>query len=108
MKDASQNPLRLMPAPETATVELLYRTFGDVLIPLEKLRVQYFRNLNEQTFASDLETARIPLSPITLKDSRKSLKYIHIRHLAAWIDTRAYLADEELAKKQNASNEQND
>lgn len=108
MSNANQNPLRLMPAPELATVELLYRTFGDVLIPLEKLRVQYFRNLNEQTFASDLENGRIPLSPITLKDSRKSPKYIHIRHLAAWIDTRAYLADEELAKKQTDGSKQDD
>ncbi len=57
MKDANQNPLRLMPAPETATVELLYRTFGDVLIPLEKLRVQYFRNLNEQSFAAESAAA---------------------------------------------------
>jgi hypothetical protein len=36
MKDANQNPLRLMPAPESATLELLYRTFNDVLIPLDK------------------------------------------------------------------------
>jgi len=94
---ANQTPLRLLPAPETATVELLYRTFGDVLIPLEKLRVQYFRNLNETTFAADLDSGRIPLPMTTLKDSRKSFKYIHIRHLAAWIDIRAYKADEELA-----------
>lgn len=106
MKDIGQNHLRLMPAPESATVELLYRTFGDVLIPLEKLRVQYFRNLNEQTFASDLDNGRIPLPVTTLKDSRKSFKYIHIRHLASWIDIRAYMADEEQAKKKTDSTEQ--
>ncbi|WP_259769203.1 pyocin activator PrtN family protein, partial [Pseudomonas protegens] len=56
MSNANQTPLRLMPAPETATVELLYRTFGDVLIPLEKIRVQYFRNLNEQSFAAEISS----------------------------------------------------
>lgn len=100
MADTHQNPLRLLPAPEAVTVELLYRTFGDVLIPLEKLRVQYFRNLNENTFAADLEAGRIPLPVTTLKDSRKSHKYIHIRHLAAWIDIRTYKADEELGNRQ--------
>lgn len=95
MKDTNQAPLRLLPAPEAATMELLYRTFGDVLIPLDKLRVQYFRNLNETTFAADLDCGRIPLPVTTLKDSRKSLKYVHIRHLASWIDIRAYKADEE-------------
>ena len=106
MSTTNQNPLRLMPAPETITVELLYRTFGDVLIPLEKLRLQYFRNLNEQTFASDLDNGRIPLPVTTLKDSRKSFKYVHIRHLASWIDIRAYSADEEQAKKQTDSTQQ--
>lgn len=99
MVEATQSPLRLLPAPEATTVELLYRTFGDVLIPLEKLRVQYFRNLNETTFAADLDSGRIPLPMTTLKDSRKSFKYIHIRHLAAWIDIRAYKADEAMASR---------
>ena len=47
MSNANQSPLRLLPAPDADTVELLYRNFGDVLIPLDKLRVQYFRHLNE-------------------------------------------------------------
>lgn len=103
MSNANQNPLRLMPAPDSTTVELLYRTFGDVLIPLEKLRVQYFRNLNENTFAADLDAGRIPLPVTTLKDSRKSSKFIHVRHLAAWIDIRAYQADEALAYQQSGA-----
>ena len=107
MSNSSQTPLRLLPAPESATVERVYRTFGDVLIPLEAVRVKYFRNLNEQTFASDLDSGRLPLPVTTLKDSRKSPKYVHVRHLAAWIDIRAYLADEEQAKKQTCSVGQN-
>ncbi len=61
MSNASQNPLRLHPAPESATVELLYRIFGDVLIPLEKVREQYFRNLNEQSFVTEINSGRIQL-----------------------------------------------
>jgi hypothetical protein len=97
MTNANQAPLRLQPAPDTATVELLYRTFGDVLIPLEKLRVQYFRNLNEQSFAAELSSGRIQLPITTLDSSRKAPKYAHIRHIAALIDIRAYKADEAMA-----------
>ena len=98
MKDVNQPPLRLMPAPETATIELLYRTFGDVLIPLEKLRVQYFRNLNEQSFAAEINSGRIQLPITTLDNSRKAPKYAHIKHVAALIDIRAYRADEDHGK----------
>ncbi|NWB30693.1 pyocin activator PrtN family protein [Pseudomonas gingeri] len=106
MKDTNQSPLRLMPAPETATVELLYRTFGDVLIPLEKLRVQYFRNLNEQTFATEIQNGRIQLPVTTLDNSRKAPKFVHIKHVAALIDICAYRADEHHAKLQTDSPEQ--
>ncbi|WP_349970952.1 pyocin activator PrtN family protein [Pseudomonas caspiana] len=101
MKDTNQNPLRLMAAPDPATIELLYRTFGDVLIPLEKLREQYFRNLNEQTFAIEIMNGRIQLPVTTLHASRKAPKYVHIRHAAALIDIQAYRADEQYAKTQD-------
>lgn len=106
MSNANQNPLRLMPAPDPATVELLYRTFGDVLIPLDKLRVQYFRNLNEQSFAAEITSGRIQLPVTTLDSSRKAPKYAHIRHVAALIDIRAYRADEDQAKLQTETPEQ--
>lgn len=102
MSNNNQIALRLPYAPESNTVELLYRTFGDVLIPAEKIRAQYFRNLNEQTFADHLQTGRINLPVTTFGVSRKDPKYIHIRHVAALIDSRAYLADE----KQSRMNEQ--
>ncbi|WP_397452500.1 pyocin activator PrtN family protein [Pseudomonas sp. NA-150] len=106
MKDISQSSLRLQPAPDAITVELLYRTFGDVLIPLDKLRVQYFRNLNEHSFAAEINSGRIELPVTTLDNSRKAPKFAHIRHVAALIDIRAYRADEELARLQNESSEQ--
>lgn len=91
-----QSPLRLISAPDAVTVELLYRTFGDVLIPLEKLRAQYFRNLNERSFGAEIESGRIQLPVTTLDTSRKAPKFVHIRHIAALIDIRAYKADEEM------------
>ncbi|MGG2019513.1 pyocin activator PrtN family protein [Pseudomonas sp. S8] len=99
MSNAAQNPLRLHPAPELATVELLYRIFGDVLIPLEKVREQYFRNLNEQSFVTEINSGRIQLPITTLDTSRKALKYAHIRHVASLIDIRAYKADEDMQRQ---------
>ena len=108
MKDTQQAPLRLMPAPDPATVELLYRSFGDVLIPLDKLRVQYFRHLNEQSFAAEILSGRIQLPVTVLHSSRKAPKFAHIRHVAALIDIRAYKADEELARPQSDTPDKDD
>lgn len=108
MTSANQTPLRLLPAPEAATVELLYRTFGDVLVPLERLRVQYFRNLNEQSFVAEINSGRIQLPITTLDSSRKAPKYAHIRHVAALIDIRAYKADEDMHRPQSVATEQTD
>ncbi|MCS3467423.1 hypothetical protein M2401_001144 [Pseudomonas sp. JUb42] len=106
MSNNNQAPLRLLPAPEPVTIELLYRTFGDVLIPLDKLRVQYFRNLNEHSFIAELNSGRIQLPITTLDTSRKAPKYVHIRHVAALIDIRAYRADETMAQLHPETTEQ--
>ena len=105
MDAKNQSPLRLIPAPDTVTVELLYRTFGDVLIPLEKLRAQYFRNLNDRSFGAEIESGRIQLPVTTLDSSRKAPKFVHIRHIAALIDIRAYKADEEMTQQAPCSDE---
>lgn len=76
---------------ETETVELLFRVFGDVLIPLEAFRQRYYRNLNPQTFAAELNGGRVQIPITTLDPSRKAQKFIHIRHAAALIDTQARL-----------------
>lgn len=105
MKDVSQSPLRLMPAPESSTVEMLHNLFGDVLIPLEKLRVHYFKNLNEKTFTEAINSGRIQLPVTTIDESVKALRYAHIRHVAALIDIRAYKADEEMPRPSNDKSE---
>jgi hypothetical protein len=105
MSNTAQNPLRLHPAPEAATVELLYRIFGDVLIPLDKVREQYFRNLNEQSFVAEISSGRIQLPITTLDTSRKAPKYAHIRHVASLIEIRAYKADEDMQRQHEETNE---
>lgn len=105
MSNTTQNLLRLHPAPESATVELLFRTFGDVLIPLDRIRERYFRNLNEQSFAAEISSGRIQLPITTLDTSRKAPKYAHIRHVASLIDIRAYKADEDMQRQQDDTNE---
>ncbi|WP_457978115.1 pyocin activator PrtN family protein [Ectopseudomonas composti] len=93
-----QQPLRLLPAPRPNTVDMLFRMFGTVLIPLETLRTELFRNLNADRFGRQVGTAELPLPVTTLQDSGKALRYIEIHHLAAHIDQRAGQADEALAK----------
>jgi hypothetical protein len=103
MSNVNQTPLRLLPAPDSTTVEMLHNLFGDVLIPLEKLRVHYFKNLNEKTFTEAINSGRIQLPVTTIDESVKALRYAHIRHVAALIDIRAYKADEDMPRPQKES-----
>lgn len=52
------------PIPRQETVELVYRIFGDVLVPLEQVRERWFRNLNKENFSKALACGRIAL-PVT-------------------------------------------
>lgn len=104
MNDLNQAALRLLPPPRPDTVELLHRTLGDVLIPLETLRARYFRNLNIDTFRKAIG-ARISLPITTLDPSRKGEEFIDIRHFAAYLDARAYRADESMARDQATEQE---
>ncbi|MGD6906784.1 hypothetical protein NKJIMNAM_00037 [Pseudomonas phage LPPA36] len=94
----NQPELRLTPTPRPETVELLYRTFGDVLIPLEHLRIRYFHNLNEETFSRSIKERRIRLPITTVDPSQRAQPFVDVRHLAAWIDSRAWQADEAYAR----------
>ncbi len=105
MSNTNQTPLRLLPPPDSATVEMLHQLFGDVLIPLEKLRAHYFKNLNEKTFTEAINSGRIQLPVTTLDHSVKALRYVHIKHVAALIDIRAYKADEDMPRPQETAND---
>jgi hypothetical protein len=71
------------------TTALLYQQFGDVLIPLEKVRQAYFRNRSPERFRRALREQRIPLPIVTLDDSHKGQGFICLHHLAALIESRA-------------------
>ncbi|MCG6541723.1 pyocin activator PrtN family protein [Pseudomonas sp. KSR10] len=94
----AQPRLRLPSQPRQATVELLYRTFGDVLVPVDRIRTTYFRNLNEENFTRALSSGRLQLPITTLDSSAKAPKFIDVRHLAIFIDTRADASDDDLAQ----------
>lgn len=101
----AQASLPLMPAPRPETVELLYRTFGDVLVPLEAVRTKYFRNLTQESLLKALGPERIRLPITTMDPSNKGVKFVDLRHLAAYIDARGSQADSDLAKALVAANE---
>lgn len=76
------------PEPLT-TASVLLEQFGDVLIPVEQVRLRYFRNRNGETFGRALRDGEIPLPIVRLDDSHKSPRYVCLWHLAAYIDWRA-------------------
>lgn len=90
-----------MPSPpsvseqDTSTVALLYRQFGNVLIPTEAVRQAYFRNLNGDTFRRAMRDGRIALPLVTLDDSAKAMPHVCIYHLAALIEHRSRAAADE-------------
>jgi len=100
MTAAAQRELRLPPAPRGQTVELLYRTLGDLLVPIEEVRKRYFRNLNPDNFTRALTSGRLTLPVTTLDTSAKCPRFIDIRHLAIFVDAQADAADEELTNNQ--------
>ncbi|HGN1679761.1 TPA: pyocin genes transcriptional regulator PrtN [Pseudomonas aeruginosa] len=77
------------PIPRQETVELVYRIFGDVLVPLEQVRERWFRNLNKENFSKALACGRIALPVTTLDDSHKAMQFVALDHLAAYVDQRA-------------------
>ncbi|MFL9672791.1 pyocin activator PrtN family protein [Pseudomonas marginalis] len=100
MTASVQHELRLPIAPRSQTVDLLYRTLGDLLVPVEQVRERYFSNLNQDNFTRALTSGRVALPITTLDTSAKRPRFIDIRHLAIFIDTQADAADEELTKTQ--------
>lgn len=95
MTPPPQRELRLPTAPRAQTVELLYRTLGDLLVPVDQVRERYFRNLNQDNFTRALASGRVALPVTTLDTSAKRPRFIDIRHLAILIDAQADAADVE-------------
>ncbi|WP_394243944.1 pyocin activator PrtN family protein [Halopseudomonas laoshanensis] len=99
MTETTQKAIALRLAPAADTLERLFAVFGDELIPAEAVRERYYRNMNNDTFKANLGTDCIPLPITTVAVNNKAIKYVNIRHLAAFIEQRAYMADQELAAR---------
>ncbi|QFU01243.1 Pyocin activator protein PrtN [Halomonas sp. THAF5a] len=76
-------------AEPVSTVALLYREFGDVLIPLETVRLRYFRNRSAERFRRALRDGEIPLPIVTLDRSYKAQGFICLYQLAALLEHQA-------------------
>ena len=79
--------------PSQQTLELLYRTHGDVLVPIDRVRTVYFRHLSPDNFIRAITCGRLNLPITTLDSSAKAPKFIELHHLAAYIDSRASAAN---------------
>ena len=82
-------PPACVEATPVSTVGILYRQFGDVLIPLDEVRRAYFRNRSAERFKRALREGLIPLPIVRLDDSQKGQGYICLYQLAAYIEHRA-------------------
>lgn len=71
------------------TVEMLHREFDALLIPVEAVRLKFFRNRNRETFGRALSSGAIPLPVVTLDSSPKTQRFICIYQLAAYIEHHA-------------------
>ncbi len=81
-------------------MDLLYRTLGDLLVPVDVVRERYFHKLNPDNFTRALATGRVSLPITTLDRSVKQTRFVDIRHLAILIDAQADAAAEKLANHQ--------
>ncbi|KAB0546152.1 transcriptional regulator [Pseudomonas argentinensis] len=77
------------------TLELLFRTHGDVLVPIDRVRTVYFRHLSPDNFIRAIACGRLNLPITTLDSSAKAPKFIELHHLAAYIDSCASAANGE-------------
>lgn len=69
---------------------------GAAVIPVEKVRKDYFPHLNDREFIRKLSRAEIPLPMVRLDDSQKTAKGVHLTDLAAYLDKRRAAAVKEL------------
>ncbi|WP_236211351.1 pyocin activator PrtN family protein [Metapseudomonas otitidis] len=93
-----QQRIRLQVQPRPITVELLFRMFGSVLIPVEEARDRFMPYMNSETFKGVPGSPRLPIPVTTLEDGNRALRFFEIHHLAAHIEHRAGLADAELER----------
>lgn len=69
---------------------------GRAVIPLEKVREDYFPHLKPEVFRRKLAHGEISLAVVRMEKSQKAAQGIHTQDLAAYIDARRAEAEREL------------
>jgi len=69
---------------------------GAAVIPIEKVRKDYFPHLNDREFVRKLSHAEIALPLVRMDDSQKTARGVHLTDLAAYLDKRRAAAVKEL------------
>ncbi|PJE26496.1 pyocin activator PrtN family protein [Pseudooceanicola antarcticus] len=75
---------------------LAARYEGLPVIPLERVRQDFFPDLSQRVFLARLADAKIPLPVVRLASSQKSGRGIPLQDLASYIDAAAEKARREL------------
>lgn len=66
------------------------------VIPVEKVRKDYFPHLNEREFIRKLSHAEIALPLVRMDESQKTARGVHLTDLAEYLDKRRAAAVKEL------------
>jgi hypothetical protein len=70
---------------------------GLAVIPIDRVRRDYFAHLNEREFVRKLSRGDIPLPMVRMDASQKTAKGVHLVDLATYLDKRREAAAKELA-----------
>lgn len=70
---------------------------GAAIIPVERVRMDYFAHLNDREFIRKLSRGDIPLPLVRMDESQKTSRGVHLTDLAAYLDKRRAAAAKELA-----------
>lgn len=70
---------------------------GQTIIPIDRVRKDYFSHLTAWRFSAKLQSGEIPLPVVRLDPgSQKTMRGVSIEDLASWIDQRKAAARKEL------------
>ena len=61
---------------------------GQAIIPLERIREDYFSTLSRPKFLRKLNEGKIALPVVRMEDSNQAQRGVHIDDLAAYLDER--------------------
>ncbi len=74
---------------------LLARYGGQPILPLDVVCKDFFSHLSPQKMIIKVDKGEIALPVVRMESSQKSAKGVHISDLAAWIDQRRAVAQQE-------------